>query len=42
MTARGINAKGEAVTERPNRLIPDGQVHPLTGSSWTLNGDDAA
>jgi len=30
MVARGINAKGEPVTERPNRLIPDGQVHPLT------------
>jgi hypothetical protein len=30
MAARGINAKGEAVTERPNRLIPDGQVRPLT------------
>ncbi|HKV99936.1 MAG TPA: hypothetical protein VJN96_08930 [Vicinamibacterales bacterium] len=29
MTARGINAKGEAVTERPNRFIPDGQAHPL-------------
>ena len=30
MAARGINAKGEAVTERPNRLTPDGQVRPLT------------
>lgn len=30
MAARGINAKGESVTERPNRLTPDGQAHPLT------------
>ena len=30
MTARGINANGEPVTERPNRLLPDGQAHPLT------------
>jgi hypothetical protein len=29
MAARGVNAKGEAVTERPNRLIPDGQAHPI-------------
>lgn len=29
MTAHGFNAKGEPVAERPNRLIPDGQPHPI-------------
>ena len=29
MAARGINSKGDAVIERPNRLVPDGQPHAL-------------
>ena len=29
MTAQGLNAKGESVAERPTRLIPDGQPHPI-------------
>ena len=29
MLAHGLNAKGEPVAERPNRLIPDGQPHPI-------------
>jgi hypothetical protein len=29
MTARGRNAKGEEVAERPMRLIPDGKEHPI-------------
>lgn len=29
MTAQGVNAKGENVTERPTRLVPDGQPHPM-------------
>lgn len=29
MTARGRNAKGEEVAERPMKLIPDGNEHPV-------------
>jgi len=29
MTARGRNAKGEEVAERPTRFIPDGGEHPV-------------
>ena len=29
MTAQGLNAKGESVVERPTRLVPDGQPHPI-------------
>jgi hypothetical protein len=29
MTAHGTNAKGEAVTERPQRMVPDGQPRPV-------------
>lgn len=29
MTARGLNAKGEPVAERPQRLVPDGCPYPL-------------
>ena len=27
--AEGLNEKGEKVTERPVRFIPDGQLHPI-------------
>ncbi len=50
MIARGVNAKGEAVSERPNRLIPDGQPHALPDlpglatvttrpDAWTLHSE---
>ena len=29
MTAEGVNAKGERVHERPQRMIPDGQPYPV-------------
>jgi len=29
MTAEGLNAKGEKVTERPTKIIPDGKEHPI-------------
>lgn len=29
MTASGKNAKGEGVVERPTRMVPDGQLHPI-------------
>ena len=29
MKAEGLNAKGEKVTERPARLIPDSKEHPV-------------
>ena len=29
MTARGRNAKGEEVAERPMKFIPDGKEHPV-------------
>jgi len=29
LNAEGINAKGEKCAERPARIIPDGQDHPL-------------
>ena len=29
MEAEGINAKGERVSERPQKLVPDGQPHPV-------------
>jgi hypothetical protein len=29
MTAEGVNANGEKVRERPQKMIPDGQPHPI-------------
>jgi hypothetical protein len=29
MTAEGLNAKGEKVAERPQRIIPDGEERPV-------------
>jgi hypothetical protein len=29
LKAEGLNAKGEKVAERPTRIIPDGQEHPV-------------
>lgn len=29
LTAEGLNGKGERVTERPQRFVPDGQPYPL-------------
>jgi hypothetical protein len=29
MTAEGVNAKGERVHERPQRMIPDGRPYPV-------------
>lgn len=29
MTAEGLNAKGEPVAERPQRLVPDGRPYPV-------------
>lgn len=29
MTAEGLNAKGERVVERPQRMIPDGRGYPI-------------
>lgn len=31
MKAEGLDAKGEKVAERPQTLIPDGQLHPIPG-----------
>ena len=44
MNAHGLNAKGEPVTERPSRLVPDGQPHPipdLPGLSTVTTRPDA-
>jgi hypothetical protein len=29
LNAEGLNAKGERVAERPQRLVPDGQAYPV-------------
>jgi hypothetical protein len=29
LNAEGVSAKGEPVTERPQRLVPDGQAYPV-------------
>jgi hypothetical protein len=29
LEAEGVNAKGEKVTERPQRMLPDGQPYPV-------------
>src|SRR5262245_19996613 len=31
LVAEGRNAKGEPVTERPQRLVPDGRPYPVPG-----------
>lgn len=43
ITANGISEKGQAVTERPQTLVPDGQPHPVpdfTGLSATCSRPD--